>query len=211
MRKRSLRRNLEAEAGFTLLELLIALTLLAVTASLLVAAIGSARQALDVVDRRVAHATVPAVQSVLRQLLVEARPGLDAAGRADPGRVLTGEPDKLGFVSSFVPQGQYGGLWRNEIAMDAGEHGANALVLTQHLIRPGAPATAVQRRTVVITGVDTLRLRYFGSADKDSAPQWQDQWHDPRRLPRLVAVDVTFARADGRQWPLLVVALPLAE
>jgi general secretion pathway protein J len=203
------RCDLDAEAGFTLLELLIALTLLALTTSLLVAAIGSARQALSVLDRRVAHATVPAVQSVLRQLLAEARPGLESAGRADPARAFAGEPDKVGFVSSFVPKGQYGGLWRYEIAL-AGEGGASALVLTQQLIRPGPAATA-PLRTVVITGIDALRFRYFGAADRDGAPMWQDGWHEPSRLPRLVAVDVTFARADGRQWSPLVVALPLAE
>jgi general secretion pathway protein J len=203
------RRDLEAEAGFTLLELLIALTLLAVIASLLAAAIGSARQALHVVDRRVAHATVPAVQSVLRRLLAEARPGPDAAGRTGPDRAFTGEADRLGFVSSFVPQGQYGGLWRYEITLDAGA--AAALVLTQQLVRPGASATGAPLRTVVITGVGALHLRYFGAEDKESAPQWQDSWHDPHRLPRLVAMDVTFARADGRQWTPIVVALPLAD
>jgi general secretion pathway protein J len=205
------RHSLTAEAGFTLLELLIALALLAVTASLLAAAIGSARQALNVVDRRVAHATVPAVQSVLRRLLAEARPGADAAERIDPLRAFVGEPDKLGFVSSFVPQGQYGGLWRYEIALDAGEGGAGVLVLTQQLVRPVPTATAAPLRTVVITGLGALHLRYFGAADRDAAPMWQDGWHDPRRLPRLVAVDVTFARADGRQWMPLVVALPLSD
>jgi general secretion pathway protein J len=205
------RRDTYAEAGFTLLELLIALTLLAVTTSLLVNAIGSTRQALNVIDRRVAHATVPAVQSVLRRLLAEARPGPDAArGKADLNRAFVGDPDTLGFVSSFVPQGQYGGLWHYEIALAAGE-GAGALVLIQQLVRPGSSPNAAPLRTVVFSDVDALRLRYFGAADNDSAPEWHDSWHDPRRLPRLVAVDVTFARADGRRWTPLVAALPLAD
>jgi general secretion pathway protein J len=206
------RRHLYAEAGFTLLELLIALTLLAVTASLLVNAIGSARQALNVVDRRVAHATIPAVQSVLRRLLTEARPGPDeTGGKADPNRVFVGDPDTLAFVSSFVPQGQYGGLWRYELALAAGETRSGSLVLSQKLLRLGLSADAAPLRTVVLNEVDALRLRYFGAADKDSAPQWHDSWHDPRRLPRLVAVDITFGRADGRQWTPLVVALPMAD
>src|SRR5262249_61581021 len=91
LRRGSLRRRgVEAEAGFTLVELLVALALLVVIASLLVYAITNARQALDVVDRRGTQASVPAVQSVLRRLLVEARTHLDAAGQAEPNRVLTG-------------------------------------------------------------------------------------------------------------------------
>jgi general secretion pathway protein J len=207
------RPGTDAEAGFTLLELLIALTLLAVIASLLVNAITSARQALNVVDRRVTQASVPAVQSVLRRLLVEARPNPDAAQHADPDRAFIGEASKLGFVSSFVPQGQYGGLWRYEIALGTNEGAAesSALVLTQQLVRPASQATSQPLRTVLIKEVRALSVRYFGAEDKDSAPQWQDAWRHPFRLPRLVSVVVTFVRPDGRQWPTLIVALALAD
>jgi len=207
------RRTIDAEAGFTLVELLIALALLAAIASLLVNAIAGARQALGVVDRRGAHAAVPAVQSVLRRLLVEARPSPDAPERIDPGRAFVGEPDKLSFVSSFVPQGQYGGLWRYEIALDASEGAAesNALVLTQQLVRPKSQATGEPLRTVVIKDVRALSMRYFGAETEDSAPRWQDAWRHPYRLPRLVSLDVTFVRGDGRPWTTLTVALPLAE
>jgi len=207
------RRVTNAEAGYTLLELLIALALLTVIASLLLNAIGSARQALDIVDRRGTQASVPAVQSVLRRLLVEARANLDAAERADPDRAFIGEPNKLGFVSSFVPQGQYGGLWRYQIELDSSEGAAesSALVLAQQLVRPASPATSRALRTVVVNKVRTLSVRYFGAENKDSAPVWQDAWRHPYRLPRLVSVDVTFARADGRQWTPLIVALPLAQ
>ena len=207
------RRATDAEAGFTLIELLIALTLLTVIASLLVNAVGSARQALNVVDRRVTQASVPAVQSVLRRLLVEARANSDATQRADPDRAFIGELNKLSFVSSFVPQGQYGGLWRYQIALDASERAgeSSALVLTQQLVRPASSATGPPLRTVVLKEVRALSVRYFGAEDKDSGPQWQDTWRHPYRLPRLVSVDVTFVRPDGRQWPPLMVTLPLAD
>ena len=205
---------MDAQAGFTLIELLIALTLLTVIASLLVNAVGSARQALNVVDRRVTQASVPAVQSVLRRLLVEARSNSNATQRADPDRAFLGNPNKLSFVSSFVPQGQYGGLWRYEIALDASERAgeSSALVLTQQLVRPATSTTGPPLRTVVLKGVRALSVRYFGADDKESAaPQWQDAWRHPYRLPRLVSVDVAFARPDRLQWPTLVVALPLAD
>ena len=207
------KRAMDAEAGFTLIELLIALTLLTVIASLLVNAVGSARQALNVVDRRVTQASVPAVQSVLRRLLVEARANSDATQRADPDRAFIGELNKLSFVSSFVPQGQYGGLWRYQIALDASERAgeSSALVLTQQLVRPASSAPGSPLRTVVLKEVRALSVRYFGPEDKDSAPQWQDVWRHPSRLPRLVSMDVTFVRPDGRQWPTLIVALPLAD
>jgi len=202
-----------AEAGYTLLELLIALAILTVIASLLLNAIGSARQALNIVDRHGTQASVPAVQSVLRRLLVEARPNPDTAERGDPNRAFIGEPNKLGFVSNFVPQGQYGGLWRYEIELEASEGvtESSTLVLTQHLVRPASPVTGRPLRTVVVNKVRAFSVRYFGTEKKDSAPQWQDVWRHPYRLPHLVSLDVTFVRTDGRQWTPLIVALPLAQ
>jgi len=206
-------RAINAEAGFTLIELLIALALMAVIASLLVNAIASARHSLNVVDRRVMQASVPAVQSVLRQLLVAARANPDGSQRADPDRAFIGDANGLRFVSSFVPQGQYGGLWRYEIALDANERAgeSSAVVLIQQLVRPVSAAATPPVRTVVLKEVRALSLRYFGAEDKDSVPHWQDAWRHPTRLPRLVSVDVTFVRADGRQWTPLIAALPLAD
>ena len=204
-------RAINAEAGFTLIELLIALTLLTVIASLLVNAVGSAPQALNVVDRRVTQASVPAVQS--SDGCSSGRASSDATQRADPDRAFIGELNKLSFVSSFVPQGQYRGLWRYQIVLDASELAgeSSALVLTQQLVRPASSAPGSPLRTVVLKEVRALSVRYFGAEDKDSAPQWQDVWRHPSRLPRLVSMDVTFVRPDGRQWPTLFVALPLAD
>jgi prepilin-type N-terminal cleavage/methylation domain-containing protein len=84
------RSPMNAEAGFTLIERLIALALLTVIASLLVNALGSARQARNVVDLRVTQTSVPAVQSALRRLLPEARPDLDGVRHVDPDRAFFG-------------------------------------------------------------------------------------------------------------------------
>jgi hypothetical protein len=95
----------------------------------------------------------------------------------DPDRAFFGEPNKLRFVSSFVPQGQYGGLWRYEIALEAGE-GATALVLTQQLIRTASSAVGPPLGTVVLKEMRALSVRYFGGEDKDKAPQWRDTCGD---------------------------------
>ena len=207
------RRAVNAEAGFTLIELLIALALMAVIASLLVNAIASARQSLTVVDRRITQASIPAAQSVLRRLIIESRANLDATDRANPDRAFLGEPNKLGLVSSFVPRGQYGGLWRYQIELDASgsKTRSSALVLTQQLVRPASPTAVPPLRTVVLEEVGALSVRYFGAEDKDGPPQWQDTWRHPYRLPRLVSVDVALVGPDRRQWPTLIVALPLAD
>jgi general secretion pathway protein J len=207
------RHAIDADAGFTLIELLIALALMAVIVSLLVNAIASARQSLNVVDRRITQASVSAAESIFRRLISEARANPDATEQANPDRAFLGEPDRLAFVSSFVPQGQYGGLWRYEIALDASGSGArsSALVLIQKFVRPASSTAGPPLRTIVLKEVRSLSVRYFGVEDKDSAPHWQDTWRHPYRLPRLVSVDVALVRSEGRRWTTLIVALPLAD
>ena len=201
-------RQQGTEAGFSLVELLIVLALLAVIASLLVGAIASARQALQAVDRQGVRAAVPAVQAVLRRLITEARPGPDTSERIDADRAFVGGPDRMSFVSSFVPQGQHGGLWRYEIGLDAGGEAAGVLVLAQRIVRPvpqsagGSPPR--ETRTVLIKEVRGLRLRYFGAAKKDGTPRWHDSWQHPFRLPHLVSVDIDLAQKEQRQWTPLV-------
>jgi len=205
-----------AETGFTLPEVLIALALLAVIASLLVEAIASTRLALQATDRQLSHGAVPATQAVLRRLIAEARPGPEASRQLDLDRAFIGGRDKVSFVSSFVAQGQFGGLWRYDLAVDPNDVSAapGALVIAQRLLRPatayapdGAPPST---RSVLLKGVQDLRLRYFGVLEGDGAPQWHDSWQHPSRLPLLVSVDVRFAEKDQPDWVILVVAPSLA-
>jgi general secretion pathway protein J len=199
------------EAGFTLTEVLIALALLAVMASLLVDAIGSTRLALKATDRQGADAAVSAAQAVLRRLMTEARSVLDPSQQPDPNRAFIGAPDRVSFVSSFVPQGQFGGLWRYDLALDHDGAAAQAeLVLGQRLLRPvtasSAAASLPSSKSVVLKGVRELRLRYFGILEADRAPRWHDTWQHPSGLPLLISVDLVFAPQDQRQWSTVVVA-----
>ena len=200
------------EAGFTLTEVLIALALLAVMASLLVDAIGSTRLALKATDRQGADAAVSAAQAVLRRLMTEARSVLDPSQQPDPNRAFIGAPDRVSFVSSFVPQGQFGGLWRYDLALDHnGPAAAGAeLVLGQRLLRPvtasSAGASVPSTKSVLLKGARELRLRYFGILEADRAPRWHDTWQHPGGLPLLISVDLVFAPQDQRQWSTVVVA-----
>ena len=92
----------EAEAGFTLLEMLIGLALLAVIASLLVEAIASTRLALQATDRQASHGAVPA-KAVLRRLIAEADRDRTHPEELDPDRAFIGGRDRVSFVELCCP------------------------------------------------------------------------------------------------------------
>ncbi|HYJ98140.1 MAG TPA: prepilin-type N-terminal cleavage/methylation domain-containing protein [Burkholderiaceae bacterium] len=202
----------DRQAGFSLVELLIALALLGAMAALLVAGIADARRALSAVDRRGAQASVAPVQAVLQRLIREARVDPDGSRPANTTRALVGEPDRLSFVSSFVPQGQYGGVRRYDIGVDAAGSGSGKLVMRHRLALDSVtpPSAPDDNRTVLLDGVEVLRVRYFGALGPDSPTVWHDSWRHAGTLPLLISVDVTFVQGDQRQWATLVTGPALA-
>jgi hypothetical protein len=141
---------------------------------------------LNVVDRRVAHVTVSTVQSALRRLFSEARPGRTGRSRARlhrRSRQAGVRPVRRPVVSS----NRAGVGPRRRRGQRVGADPANWF------------GRELPRRTH-----PPYRGHHRGrrSADKSNASPWQDNCRDPPRSPRLVSVDVVFTQTDGngRRW-----------
>ena len=209
-------------AGFTLVELLIALALLGL---LSLAIFGSLRYGTRVwagatrVDEQAE--TVGAVQALLRLKLASAYPMLTAPG--DPARHVDfdGARDALEVVT-FLPERDAPGVTATLRlrAAPAAEGGPLRLVATwRPLLTTGSlPAGMTDTRagagdppaavdSVLLAPIAALRFSYYGVPEDRTAPEWQDAWSNRRDLPLLVSVTVSFPDGDRRLWPELIVAL----
>lgn len=200
-----------AARGFTLLEVLLATVLLAAGlalafATLRAASAGATRG--QVIAQR--NERMRAVEGFLRTRLMASRPspfGFDK-DTGLPQRFL-GEPQHMRFVADLPDYLGRGGPYLHELAV---ERDGDRLRLTVALTMvlggqpvaerpPRAPEVLAERMRVV-------RFRYRGlTADNQLGP-WQDRWATPDALPLQVEIDLQ--DADGRDWPPLVVAPPLA-
>lgn len=200
----------DAAAGFTLMEMLVALVLASLIAVVLVQAIRTARTALASVDRQSGDGLVEAVQRHLRATIAQARTVRLTAQRVGAPLIEAG-PDRLELVSDHVPAGQFGGLYAITLALEpASTGGLYDLVETRTLHRPAtltgsAGTPRPQTRTRLLRDVEGLSLRYFGTAVGEADAGWSPQWRHPAQLPALVAVEVLLGAADRRRWPPLVV------
>ena len=206
----------QAEAGFTLLELLIGVAVLGLLMGML---FGGLRLASHQVEWRTARldrgSRVALVQAFMRRSLADARP-LEIegprAGVAGPAVALAfdGTGEEIEFVGPAPESAESGGL--QLIGLGLVRHGAaaGALSLRVRAYDAGAGgATAPLHETLVLEGVRQVQFAYFGVAAGDTAPRWHESWRELPYLPALVRLTLTLS--GGERVPDLVVALRLSQ
>jgi general secretion pathway protein J len=219
------------EEGFTLVELLVALTLFGVLTTMLFMefrlGIRSADKVTEAIDK---SSTLPILHDFLRAQLAAAQP-IVRNGSSEEILWFDGQAEKVEFIGmppnalSGVLSG--GGLQRFSIELlkaggppsvgsgpsvgGAPRDGGRRLVLRRRLYQ-GKQFKAegdYDEPLVLLADVASFQFGYFGAADPARAPAWQDTWREMPRLPSLIRLRL--ALVDGRQMPDLVVALRLAE
>lgn len=199
-------------SGFTLLELTIALLLLALMSAVLY---GSLSLSADSWDRGQAKAEQTSEMRLTEEFLRK------ALGAQHPLRLhkvveqpllFAGGGETLAFAAA-LPGRAGGGLYYFRVALTAdGEKSRLTLTRVVPDYDAKAPPDFAQAETSVLAdGISELKLGYFGR-DRDAAdmvaPTWRDRWDDAQRLPDLISVDVKPAK--GPAWPTLIVEPRLA-
>jgi prepilin-type N-terminal cleavage/methylation domain-containing protein len=173
-------------SGFTLLELLIVITIVALILAALTGGVRFAGQAWQVQERRSERrGDSDTVQSLVRELIAS-------------GAGFEGDSVSLRFVSELPEALARAGL--NEVEL---HKVADRLVLSWRPHFRGPFSIATKTDTELAKGVADLNLSYCAEP-----PAWQTATADKTKPLRLVRVALRFS--DGRAWPPLTVA-PMVE
>ena len=197
--------------GFTLIEVLLATVLLAAGLALAFATLRAAGATVnrgEAVAQRNEH--LRAVEQFLRTRLAGARASAFAMnGDTGLAERFDGERERMKFVSDLPDYLGRGGPYLHELAVERdGEDLRLTLALT--MVLAGQPVAEQSPRPpeVLADHLRAVRFRYRGMQADNRLGGWQEQWRTTEALP--LQVEVTLQDADGRAWPPLVVALPLA-
>lgn len=185
--------------GFTLIEMLIGVTLLAAMMALLFGGVrtgidGAARieRKLDAVDE------LRTAQNLLRRLLGAAQPLARVAG----GRLIAfdGRADGIDFVAA-LPAALGGGLAEWRLRQDkAGRLEVLRTPLAGEAIDFGFPDAEA---TTLLGRIKALSIAYYGP-DAEGKPVWSSTWREVDALPQLVRIRV---ESDTQiAWPELMIA-----
>jgi prepilin-type N-terminal cleavage/methylation domain-containing protein len=189
------------EQGFTLVETLLALALLALMSAYAVSAIRIMRN-VDRLELRISErAEIEAVQRHLITVVSDARTAFEQARTAAALHLFQGGSGGFDLISVLDDHLERGGLYRARYYVDAEKR---TLMLSYKLLR-GDDAAAAANDVALLSNVKELQVRYFGTPGPGAAAAWTADWSVRDRLPQLVEIAVVFEDGDNRRWPLLLV------
>lgn len=192
------------EAGFTLLEMMVSLTLLSLLSLLLFGGLRLGARAWDHSEARGAGMDeLRVVQQLLRSEIEQAYPFYVNADPVHPTIDFSGGPSEIDFLAPT--QQALSSPGRSRIVFAAQRDGSQ-VVLAMRARPELAAGNAAGWSEPLLRNLASVRFSYFGADDPRGTPTWRASWSNAKTLPRLVRVDVQFARGDGRVWPELVVA-----
>jgi general secretion pathway protein J len=200
-------------AGFTLLELLISITLLGFILVLLFGGLRLGIRSWDSVQKRVDNQnTVRAIESTLRREFEMAHP-LKWDRGSGPRVAFHGEREQVTFVAPLPSGVGLGGLHLISLQFrERREIFWKSVPFDGDFQRDFAEIDQSKGMSLIRVGpnvVEDIWFSYFGSESGNDAPHWLERWDSSSRLPSLIRIQAKFA--DGSEWPELVVSLRLSS
>ncbi len=200
------------DGGFTLIEVIVSLALLALILAMMPGTFRLGHRAWEVTGELDRSADDAAVRSFLEQRLSEALQVYEPTSVGFVRVAFRGLPDSVTFVAPAPSGSRGGGLYQYRIDVHTGPGAfAPALWLQQSLYHLGTGAneneSADQR--LLFAGIAGVSFRYFGRKEKNADPEWHSEWARTDTLPELI--EISFEGRGGTRSPMqpLVVELKL--
>jgi len=204
------------QRGFTLIEVLIAMTLLSIMVVLLFSSLRICAQSWEQGENKITEVNeVAVVYNFFQRHLSSAIPlwnDFAASGAATENKDKTfsfqGKKQFLQFVSVFPASAGRSGMQLFSIRPQQ-QDGEQVIKVTLTPFFPVAEGEEWrQEEVVLLRHVSDFSLAYFGAADDGGVSRWQDEWLEKDVQPRLVKININ--TTNGIFWPEMMIELKAA-
>lgn len=181
----------ERDAGFSFVEVLVSLTLLALIMILLPGTIRLAARASTQSANIIQSSQGAEVLGFIRKSISETLPILESDEDGAISVAFHGEAQSVDYVAPLAYGPAGGGLYRMHLRfVQPDGEASSSLMLDLAPYQRGAKTVPESRR--LIEGVASGAIRYFGLAAGRQLPEWSSAWTRSDRLPDLIEIDMKF-------------------
>jgi general secretion pathway protein J len=191
--------------GFTLIEVLIAMTLLSIMVTLLFASLKICADSWHKGENKIANVNeIATVYHFFQHYLVTAKPITDNAEKKADGSpvplAFQGTKQSLQFVAALPASASRLGLQLFSVYQQQD--------VIKVSITPFLSSKNSKEEVILLTGVSDFSITYFGSDDladnNASSASWQDNWLEKTAQPQLVSIHIELN--NGQFWPDMLIA-----
>lgn len=188
--------------GFSLIEVVLAMILVALIMGIAVGGIRMSRKAAENGERRIeATNSTRVTQEFLRMQLARTLPLAFAMDRTEgKNYVFEGADDEITFVAPMPGYLSKGGPYIQTLSIERGELRFRHRMLLSEEEDDGEPVILLDR-------IRRGHFEFRGIDEDGKLGDWTDDWEDSSRTPMMVRVELEFEKSSGFSWPVLEVPL----
>lgn len=206
------KQHMRPATGFTLVEMTVALAIMALVAITLLESFAFGQRTYRQVRQADTSAwDVFVTQRLIRNLIESAYPR-ELVRNVAGSYGLEGDSGRVSILAPAPLAAKQGGFYRFELGLIEATGNRKDLVVRWWPELAAHTTSGRQdgiQQEVLITGVKALTLSFRPAAATTSDAlntAWQSRWEGQQALPALIRLKIEFDESDSRYWPELIVA-----
>lgn len=203
-------RDRKTLQGFTLIEVLIAMTLLSIMVVLLFTSLKICADSWEKGENKITEVNeVAVVYNFFQRHLTTAKPLLSDFTTEGEAFSFQGKTRSLQFVSAFPASAGRSGLQMFSVELREEDKDQVIKVAVTPYFPKAEGEKWPKEEVVLIRHVSNFELAYFGADDDYSESHWQDEWLEKNTQPRLIKIRIKLENEIF--WPEMIIELKVVS
>jgi len=194
--------NKKYKTGFTLIEMLVAISLFLLLVSIGYGALRTGTRSMEAADNGIDKMnTIRISWNIMNRSLNRAVPV-----KGEKGIIFSGNSQMIEFASDMPAYLGFGGHYMIRLSLENTSNTKQLLFsrIPLSLFKDWDDQTYLQQ-AVLVDNIGEINISYYGKLPGDSENNWQDKWTESKTLPLLVKINIV--SSDGTNWPELTAKL----